>query len=213
MLHPLFETLIDSMSKESFLREFSKKYHYDEPQLPTLAAVAVSMQESIRRDEQDGKAGWNCAVVSMSDEGIPDKYLPVCITLGPGVDALQESYLRQSLLTEAYMVETLASELLLGAYPLWNDWVASRGTGQTALHVHRYHFLGNEDSCPIESLPELLKELEVPVTCTAAYCMLPKKSVAFYAELTKDKGVACEGICVDCSRKDCPNRMEREEVL
>ena len=216
MLHLLFEALTESLTQESFLREFSKKYHYEEPQLPTLAAVAVSMQKAILSDVRDGKAGWNCGAFPLNGRETVAECLPVCITLGPGIDALQESYLQQGLLSEAYMVETLASELLLQAYPRWNDWVAERGAAQIeaqeaqgALHVRRYHFLGSEGECPIESLPELLKELKVPVTCTSAYCMLPKKSVAFYAELTQEQDVHCEGICVGCGSRSCPNRMEK----
>ena len=217
MLHPLFEALTESLTEELFLREFSKKYHYEEPQLPTLAAVAVSMQKAVLSDVKEGKAGWSCGVLSLDGSEAVDRYLPVCITLGSGIDALQESYLQQGLLLEAYMVETLASELLLQAYPRWNDWVAEQGAAQIeaqeaqrALHVRRYHFLGSEGECPIESLPELLKELKVSVTCTSAYCMLPKKSVAFYAELTEEQDVHCEGICVGCGSRSCPNRMDRD---
>lgn len=177
-----------------------------------MAVVAVSMQKSIQSDVQDGKAGWNCGEILSADEKAEDRYIPVCVTLGPGVDALQESYLQQGLLTEAYMVENLAGELLLRAYPLWNEWVVSQGSPEKELHVRRYHFPGSEDGCPLEKLPELLKKLDIPVTCTEAYCLLPKKSVAFYAELTRERNVRCEGICVGCGRKDCPNRMEREEI-
>ena len=54
MLHPLFETLTESLTEELFLQEFSKKYHYEEPQLPTLAAVAVSMQKVVLNNVRDG---------------------------------------------------------------------------------------------------------------------------------------------------------------
>lgn len=57
----------------------------------------------------------------------------------------------------------------------------------------------------------LLQELALPVTCNAAYCMIPKKSVVFYAELTKDPFTKCAGICLGCGRRDCPNRMEEKE--
>lgn len=41
--------------------------------------------------------------------------------------------------------------------------------------------------------------------------MIPKKSVVFYAELTKDPFTKCAGICLGCGRRDCPNRMEEKE--
>lgn len=57
----------------------------------------------------------------------------------------------------------------------------------------------------------LLQKLALPVTCNTAYCMIPKKSVVFYAELTKDPFTKCAGICLGCGRRDCPNRMEEKE--
>ena len=198
-LQPFFGKLIEGMVEESFIKDICQKYHYEEPQLPVLGAVAVSMQERIRLDVQAGRAGFSCEE--------QEKLVGVCITLGAGIDALQEDYLRQGLLSEAYMTETIASELLLQAYPLWNEWVWE----QEAQHVKRYYFPGSEAEYPLEALPELLQALQVPVTCTDAYCLLPKKSVAFYAELTEDSDAVCEGICLSCGSADCPNRMERQQ--
>lgn len=128
----------------------------------------------------------------------------VVMTLGAGVDALQECYLAESKLTEAYMVEVLASEILLVAYTAYNQYVREN----TDRAVSRYHFLGADAAHPLEGLPELLTRSGLAVTCTEGYCMLPKKTVAFYAELTADKTVSCEGICMGCGRSDCPNRMD-----
>lgn len=207
MLHPFFDTLTESLTNASFLREFCVKYHYGEPQLPLLAAVAVSMQEAIREDEERGKAGWNSGSVCEADrkedpEGIPLICCPVCVTLGPGIDVLQEDYLQKGLLSEAYMVENLAGELLLKSYSLW-------GEGLGPLCVRRYHFPGSGEECPVEALPGLLEELDVPVVCTSSYCMLPKKSVAFYAELTHKRDESCQGICGGCGYRDCPHRQEK----
>jgi hypothetical protein len=200
MMQPFFEILMDCLEEEIFVREIRWKYHYDEPQLQVLAAVAASMLGRIQADIQAGKAGWSCGTI----RGKEMESVPVCITLGPGVDALQESYLAQGMLTEAYMVENIAAELLLKAYPQWNEWVAAGGV----CRVRRYHFPGSEPDYPVEKLPELLQGLQVPVTCTAGYCMLPKKTVAFYAELTLEEEADCQGICVNCGSRDCPNRMK-----
>ena len=79
------------------------------------------------------------------------------------------------------MIEVLSSELLLKSYRVYTEWVAVHRN----LHVARLHFLGGEISetsePPIGSLlrlanlPMLLQELALPVTCNAAYCMIPKK--------------------------------------
>ena len=125
--------------------------------------------------------------------------------------------MQNGFLTESYMIEVLSSELLLKSYRVYTEWVAVHRN----LHVARLHFLGGEISETSESqigsllrlanLPMLLQELALPVTCNAAYCMIPKKSVVFYAELTKDPFTKCAGICLGCGRRDCPNRMEEKE--
>lgn len=144
-------------------------------------------------------------------------FLAVGITLGKGIDELQEKYLQNGFLTESYMIEVLSSELLLESYRAYTEWLVVHRD----LHVARLHFLGGEISETSEqkissllrlaNLPMLLQELALPVTCNAAYCMIPKKSVVFYAELTKDPFTKCAGICLGCGRRDCPNRMEEKE--
>lgn len=197
MLYPFFETLTDHMTEGAFLTEISSKYHYSETQLLTLAAVSECMQKHLLRDVRREKAGWNWGgLVTLS---------PVCITLGPGIDSLQDVYLEQGLLSEAYMIEVIAAELLLQAYPLWNRWLADR----SEMNVRRYHFPGSDESCAMERMPELLRELGVPVACNEAYCLLPRKSVVFYAELTSEPGAVCQGICVGCGSLHCPNRWEK----
>ncbi|MBR1853267.1 MAG: hypothetical protein IJ794_09030 [Lachnospiraceae bacterium] len=197
-----------------------------------LKEVSFAMQQNICADNKSGKAGWECGE-DWETQGV-QALCPVCITLGPGVDALQETYLSTDRLTEAYMVETLGSELLLKSYPQWNEQIAAQGR----YRVKRYYFLGSEAKYPIEALPALLESLQVPITCTSAYCMLPKKSVAFYAELAEqvahETGIQtaqgtepqdaddqaagqpaerdehfCEGICAGCNSTNCPNRMEK----
>ncbi|MBR6152433.1 MAG: hypothetical protein IKQ25_14240 [Lachnospiraceae bacterium] len=185
----------------------------------------------------DGNTDLSVKTVGTGDAGVR----AVVMTLGAGVDQLQEKMLAEGKLTEAFMVEVLGSEILLLAYTAWNAWVKEH----TDFVVKRYYFLGvgeyvtiyeadqdgmgggheAEDhktarthtetaariSLELATLPDMLERSGLPVTCTEGYCMLPKKSVAFYAELTKDKAVACEGICMGCGRKDCPNRMDALE--
>ena len=55
---------------------------------------------------------------------------------------------------------------------------------------------------------ELLAGLTKRVTCNAAFCLIPKKSVVFVAELTQDESVQCEGICMGCHKMHCINRIE-----
>ena len=142
--------------------------------------------------------------------GIPPVCLCVAMTLGEGVDALQEHLSEEGELTRCYMAEALGNELLLEAYASFHQWVEkSQGRG---VHVARYHFYGGEEALPLEKMREALMELgQDAVTCNDCFCLRPKKSVVFVAELTADPAVACQGICVGCDRKDCPNRVEKSE--
>ncbi|MBE5862034.1 MAG: hypothetical protein E7295_04200 [Lachnospiraceae bacterium] len=188
-------------------------------------------------ENADGNTDLSVKTVGTGDAGVR----AVVMTLGAGVDQLQEDMLAAGKLTEAYMVEVLGSEILLLAYSALNAWVKEH----TDFVVKRYYFLGvgeyvtiyeadqdgmgggheAEDhktarthtetaariSLELATLPDMLERSGLPVTCTEGYCMMPKKSVAFYAELTKDRTVTCEGICMGCGRKDCPNRMDALE--
>lgn len=209
-----FEDLVNSFTSPAFLDTVRTKYHYQKDDMETLCLAAERMFSSIKEE-----AGWEYRVflssfAEQSREPLtspshiieePEEALAeVSLTLGAGVDRLQEQYLSQGLLTEGYMVESLSSELLLQGYGAYNRAVEE----ETPYHVRRYHFLGSEAAYPIQQLKGLLQRLEMPVTCNEAYCMVPKKSVAFVAELTREQGIHCQGICVGCRSANCPNRME-----
>lgn len=201
-MQQLFSEITALCRDEQFLHSVMKKYHYDPEEYPDLKQIAEQMVPCLETE-----AGWqdrDC------EETFPEgerSFLAVGITLGKGIDALQENYLRDGFLTESYMIEVLSSELLLKSYQAYTEWVAKNRD----LHVARLHFLGTEGTPGLENLPALLQELQIPVTCNEAYCMIPKKSVVFYAELTKDTFTKCAGICLGCGRRDCPNRMEEKE--
>ena len=164
-----------------------EKYHYDPEEYPNLKRLAGEMIPCLETE-----AGWQDREIQETFPGRDQSFLAVGITLGKGIDALQEKYLQNGFLTESYMIEVLSSELLLESYRAYTEWLVVHRN----LHVARLHFLGGEISETSEqkissllrlaNLPMLLQELALPVTCNAAYCMIPKKSVVFYAELTKD---------------------------
>ena len=201
-MHTLFTEIQKLCGDNEFLHSVMKKYHYTEEDYPVMQRIAERMRFCMKTG-----AGWQDSNAEETFPGREQSFLAVSITLGKGIDALQENYLRDGLLTESYMIEVLSSELLLKSYQAYTKWVA----GHRELHVARLHFLGTEGTPGLENLPVLLRELQLPVTCNEAYCMIPKKSVVFYAELTKDVFTKCAGICLGCGRKDCPNRMEEKE--
>lgn len=183
----------EKLADAVFLRSVCKKYHYQDEDYESLCSVAEAMLPLVREGL--------CMKHRLFAHG---ESAEAVITLGAGPDKLQAEYTEKGSLSECYMVEALSSELLLQAYTVYNRYVADL----TDYHVARYHFLGSEPEYPMDMLPEMLKRLDTQIVCNEAFCMVPKKSVAFVAELTKDKTVHCRGICTGCSSRRCPNRMD-----
>lgn len=196
---PGFNRIIEDCASERFLREICKKYHYLPENLPEIKRIAESMRVCVRED-----AFWQ-HYISRGDV----LSAGVVMTLGKGIDALQESCDKKGRLSESYVIEILSGEILMQAYEAYNLWMAEN----MSYYVVRYYFLGSDEAYPMELLPELLKELSCPVSYNEGYCMIPKKSAAFYALLTKEKAVRCQGICTACERKDCPGRTKESRPL
>ena len=198
-----FSDVLDKFLSPVFLEGVRKKFHYNETQEFEFQTVAEEMLPLMREE-----AFWERRIFSGENqhqsEGCSVIYEQVVMSLGNGADCLQERYSKRGLLSQSYMIEVLASELLLQGYAAYNHYIRKN----TDWHVAGYHFPGSEEDFPLEMLPDLLKELTPLITCNSAFCMLPKKSVAFIAELTQDEKVQCRGICVGCNNLSCSNRME-----
>ncbi|MBD5445141.1 MAG: hypothetical protein HDR29_06270 [Lachnospiraceae bacterium] len=196
-----FPDVLDKFLSPAFLEKVRKKFHYGETQVSEFQAVAEEMLPLMREE-----AFWvkkEFVVQSQHHiEGRNAKYESVVMSLGSGVDCLQESYSEKGMLSQSYMIEVLASELLMQGYDAYNRYIREN----TDWHVARYHFFGSEEEFPLEMLPQLLNELTLKVTCNSAFCMMPKKSVAFISELTQDESVKCEAVCTGCNNIYCPNR-------
>ncbi|MBQ2101741.1 MAG: hypothetical protein II477_11850 [Lachnospiraceae bacterium] len=188
----LFKSVVEKCKMAGFAEGVRKKAHYGEDDLELLCEILEKIFECM-----ECAATWSA---KDTDAGLQQE---VIMTLGAGVDELQETFLAKGEITEAYMVEVLASEILLLAYAEYNQWIKDH-TDKT---VARYYFLGADSEHLLEDLPSILTRSGLPVTCTEGYCMLPKKTVAFYAQLTTDHSAVCKGICMGCNRTDCPNRM------
>lgn len=185
-----FTDLLEYFPSPAFLKKVRVKFHYEEERTGELRAVAEEMLPLLRRE-----AFWERKPAKETER--------VVMSLGPALDALQEQYSGQGLLSKSYMLEVLAGELLMEGYGAYNRYIA----GTTDWHVARYHFPGSEEAYPLEMLPALLAGLTEQVTCNEAFCILPKKSVVFVSELTWDEKVRCEGICLGCNNVRCGNRI------
>lgn len=210
-----FADLLDGFRSPAFLEKVRVKFHYEETRLEELRAVAEEMYPLLcreafwKRKRAEGQADEEIAVHRIEEEApacrtspFKTQYEQVVMSLGPGVDTLQDRYSVQGHLLQSYMLEVLAGELLMQGCGAYNRYVAET----TDRHVARYHFPGGEEGYPLEMLPDLLKGFTGQVTCNEAFCMIPKKSVVFVSELTQDEKVRCEGICAGCNSAYCVNR-------
>ena len=206
MLIPFDNEIIRLLDDRSFMDGVAKKYHYDESQIMDLYSVARTMKSTIQGDLEQGKAGWvdEIGLRKPAKPNVDEKSIIACITLGSGLDLLQDKYRADGNYLMEYMVETIASDLLMMAYPRWNEMV-SKVYGRD---LKRYHFYGSETDYPMEATTYALDKLGNPVDCTSGYCLIPKKSVIFAAELAAaGEKAQCEGICVYCKNDKCPNHF------
>lgn len=203
-MESFFPELLDEFISTNFLKKVCEKYHFDEEQATQIQAVAEELLPKMReeafwiRQESSAKNEWQSKNSDIA-------YETVAISLGYGVDHFQECCSEKGLLLESYMVEVLASELLIRGYDAYNRYVMEH----TPYHVARYHFPGSEETLPLEMLPQLLNDLTQKISCNSAFCMQPKKSVVFISELTQDETISCKGICVGCTNTACPNRVKK----
>ena len=198
-----FSDVLDKFLTTGFLKKVCERFHYEERYREELAAVAEKMLPFLQKEafwERKESFLQQKAKTGDSDMLCED----VVMSLGEGLDRLQEYYERQGLLSESYMAEALAGELLMQGYDAYSRYM-ERNTGY---HAAAYHFPGSEKEFPLELLPEMLKGLTSEVSCNAAFCMTPKKSTVFVAELTRDKKTGCKRICDTCGKTDCMNRMK-----
>ena len=222
-MSPFFTELLDNYPGPAFLEKVRGKYHYEKDWSEALKKSALEMLPFLQKE-----AFWESMPAEWSDtvslrQSAPEeenaagsrrkaagtKYERVVISLGAGLDRLQEQYSEQGSLSKSYMLEALASELLLQGYRAYNRHVREI----CGWHVARYHFPGSEKSLPLDILPHILSRFSVQVSCNEAFCIIPKKSVVFLAELTQDEKVRCEGICVGCGNISCFNRMEEDAQM
>lgn len=203
-----FPALLYEFISLDFSEKICRKYHFDEEQTSQIRSVAEEMLPLMREE-----GFWIRKAYLLEHQWLSSAsdtaYECVAMSLGCGVDLLQEGYSEKGLLLESYMVEVLASELLMRGYDAYNRYILEH----TAQHVARYHFPGSEETLPLEMLPGLLESLTQKITCNAAFCMQPKKSVVFISELTQDETIYCEGVCSGCTNKSCQNRVEENDLI
>ncbi|MDE7312957.1 MAG: hypothetical protein K2N87_15270 [Eubacterium sp.] len=197
-----FREVLDRCFTPDFLYGVRKKFHFAETQMREMQEVAMCMAPRMHKEafwerKADFIQGRHC----MEKPG--RKYEIAAMSLGSGIDHLQERYSAEGLLLQSYILEVLAGEILMEGYPAYQQYIKK----ETGWRVAAYHFPGSEEALPLELLPELLQECAPQITCNAAFAMSPAQSVLFLAELAQDGRIECGSLCQGCRQSSCPNRI------
>ena len=185
------------MTKEE-LKEAAERYHFREEDFSLLDALYQGILPllQIKAYYQWGRKGTPIQY---------EEYAIVFLTLGDGVDSLQDVYLERKCLSEAYIIECVSLALLSKAYEEFVKQL-QRKTGKWA---EKIDFLG--DAYPMEMLPDLYKEFgPMDITYNESLVLLPAKSVVFLLPVSADKQEGVCNICSHCQNKRCIFRKEPE---
>lgn len=136
--------------RERFIKEIIRKYHFEPEAENDIISVYEKMQSCMRP--------YAVYRMNQRDTGIKDidnrQSAIVAMTLGKEIDSLEEQLTVVGKLDEAYILECIASELLLTMYGDFNKEYAKFHRR----YVERYVFIGEE--IPATEVPKLLKEVK-----------------------------------------------------
>lgn len=131
----------------------------------------------------------------------------IIVTLGKQVDELQDKFSGRERLSEAYMIEILAMELLQKACAMAEECI-HEATGRW---VDRPEYIG--ENRPIEEIREVLEKMRPETMSCTSMCMLnPRKSVVYYAGLTKERQERHGNACSSCTNRNCTYRAECDKT-
>ena len=136
--------------RERFIKEIINKYHFEPEAEDDIISVYEKMQSCMKP--------YAVYRMNQRDTGIKDidsrQSAIVAMTLGKGIDSLEEQLTDAGKLDEAYILECIAAELLLTMYGDFNKEYAKFHRR----YVERYVFIGEE--IPATEVPKLLKEVK-----------------------------------------------------
>lgn len=136
--------------RERFIKEIINKYHFEPEAENDIISVYEKMQSCMKP--------YAVYRMNQRDTGIKDidsrQSAIVAMTLGKGIDSLEEQLTDAGKLDEAYILECIAAELLLTMYGDFNKEYAKFHRR----YVERYVFIGEE--IPVSEVPKLLKEVK-----------------------------------------------------
>lgn len=179
---------------EEDLKNLIRRYRFAQSDFAQLSALSQVLQPII---QTRAYYVWKQKEAPISYED----YAIVFLSLGDGVDALQEVYLEREAVTEGYMIECLASELLLKAY----KECVRQLQAECGKWAEKIDFLG--DTYPVELMESFYSDFEgMPIAFNAQYVLQPKKSVVFLLPMLpaqEGKEHAPCHVCGNCKNTDC----------
>ena len=172
---------VEQPNKDAFIEQVMRKYHFSTEEKEALQQVYEKVRTYM--------APYAIYRINTRMRGVPlldaEQSALVAMTLGEGVDRLQEYYEREHALSESYMVECVANELLLQMYADFNQSYPKFHRR----YVKRYVFVGEE--IPLDGMQKLLAEVygrqpadigqENDITANEYGVLQPSKSVVFFA--------------------------------
>lgn len=195
---------------DEFIGRVIDRYHFSADDREMLMEVYKSLQSCARpcAEYRINRRTTGIAEIDNNQTAI------VAMTLGHSPDKLQEAYNQENDLDSSYGLDCIANELLLGMYEEFNKAYARFHRR----YVKKYYFVGED--IPVDNSIRILEELrkggeeaeadEDAVSANAYGVMQPAKSVLFYAVLSENPHVVCEGICNSCMKK-CDYRIKDKE--
>lgn len=182
--------------KKDDIEQLIMRYHFRTDDIVLLQSLSQAMQPLLRV-----KAYY---VWQKQDSSIAyEDYAIVFLTLGEGIDRLQELYMDQKCLSEAYMIDCIALEYLTKAYEEFVRYI-QKETGKWAVKID---FLG--DTYPVTMLPKLIQKFDdMKIGYNEKYVLTPSKSVAFLLPMSKARTKNPCHICDNCSNTECLFRKD-----
>lgn len=203
-----------NLSEEDF-HKMVERYHYEEKHLNMLMHLYYAIEPAID--------GWCCYETEPQFYFLDDEpHVSVLVTLGKGIDCIQEAYQETGCIEEAYMLDCIGWELLWVAYGKVRQILQeSQGLWQTDME-----FIG--ERCPMEEIATVVDYMGAKwdeiyhaegqgsfadrIKYNESYLLSPGKSVVYIAKVEKNKPKHQRDIdiqvCDKCGNLSCPNRCE-----
>ena len=173
--------------------KISERYHFEESGMSLLQQVGSLTEKA---------AEPVLYYAPLPEHGNKDERLAVIVTLGSGVDELQCRYTDRGRLTEGYMVECIAMELLKAAY----EQAAERIHARMGKWISGFEFVG--DLVPFDRMAEIFCAVSPEeVGYNQAYMLSPKKTVVFLTSLCQSRKDSYCHVCEHCGCPACPDRI------